>query len=586
MRRTPTILLLLCAMILTGCTRIPTSGPVQVVSQRNQGAEQRTDIQPLPPPAGAKPDVIVQGFLTAMADGRGNYDIARQYLTPAAAEHWRPREILVYSDDTAPHQIVDGTLHLAINVTGRVDERGTFTRTAEQRTFDLTLAKNVAGEWRIATPPQHLIISESLFQQAFSPITLYFLDQSGSVLIPDTFYVPAATISPEVIVSQLLRGPSAWTTPVVQQVIPDGLRLGDRGVSLTGEAIAVIDLSAEALQLDSQHLQLFLAQLTASLANSRWSSQQRATAVRLTVDGNVMTLPDQDVRGTVPIQIFQRYMSTMKQASREMFGLGKDDKLYHIRDLVNSSAAQRDPVAMVSPEQSWGTLAISVDASQIALVNAQRNRLYTALLATSPVEPAVALSAPHLLRPQFTRFEDLWTMSVSGGRTVVYRIAKGSATIIPSPALDGVVVDTFSISPDGVRMAVVGTRDGKPVVGEVQISRDPLIPGVRNWRPMQIETFGGSKTVLDIDWRSDTKLLALAQEGAGSQQVSIYELDESSVQLQQVLIPTWDPISLMTSPYGDLLAVGISKDGRVFRRFDDIHWRLYVEDMHMVAFPG
>jgi hypothetical protein len=70
---------------LAGCASIPTSGAVNAGDPRPR--EESVDLEVLPrgPQTGQTQQQILDGFIEAAASPRGNYEIAREYLTPAFA---------------------------------------------------------------------------------------------------------------------------------------------------------------------------------------------------------------------------------------------------------------------------------------------------------------------------------------------------------------------------------------------------------------------------------------------------------------------------------------------------------------------
>ena len=79
------------AAALSGCAGIPTSGSVHkgrdLQLERQDAAVQFIAEEPVP---NASPVQVVQGFLRASADFRGDHEVARMYLTSRAAQRWRP----------------------------------------------------------------------------------------------------------------------------------------------------------------------------------------------------------------------------------------------------------------------------------------------------------------------------------------------------------------------------------------------------------------------------------------------------------------------------------------------------------------
>ena len=83
-----TALLVGLLVVTTGCTSISATGPIEQVPMSAQPPG--IDVAPKPPQEGATPTRLVEGFLQAMADPKGDYQVARQYLTSEASDAWEP----------------------------------------------------------------------------------------------------------------------------------------------------------------------------------------------------------------------------------------------------------------------------------------------------------------------------------------------------------------------------------------------------------------------------------------------------------------------------------------------------------------
>ena len=76
----------LACLALAACSGIPTSGPVETGVSDVSAPNAFSPILPAGPAPGATPSAIVQGFLTAASGGSvSGFDVAREYLTPAAS---------------------------------------------------------------------------------------------------------------------------------------------------------------------------------------------------------------------------------------------------------------------------------------------------------------------------------------------------------------------------------------------------------------------------------------------------------------------------------------------------------------------
>src|SRR5205085_7035060 len=89
------------AAVLAGCANIPTRGAVHVGRPLSAvGGLGDVDVRVQPPQAqpGLSSTDVVRGFLRAVVNSDGNYEIARSYLTSRAAQGWDATGITTYDD--------------------------------------------------------------------------------------------------------------------------------------------------------------------------------------------------------------------------------------------------------------------------------------------------------------------------------------------------------------------------------------------------------------------------------------------------------------------------------------------------------
>lgn len=131
-------------------------------------------------------------------------------------------------------------------VTGKklatVDERSAYQpETGGKRYEEYLQLVQVNKQWRIATPPSSLVLSESDFQRIYKPVNKYYF--AGGRLVADPVYVrqrsdPDSRMDPTTrTVQSLLAGPSKWLGPVVSTAFPSGteLREGTKSLSYDGQ---------------------------------------------------------------------------------------------------------------------------------------------------------------------------------------------------------------------------------------------------------------------------------------------------------------------------------------------------------------
>ena len=64
------------------------------------------------------------------------------------------------------------------------------------------------GEFRIAGPPDALIVPQSWYEQRFRQVSLYFFDPTAQVLVPEPVFVPRNADLASTLVQRLLAGPA------------------------------------------------------------------------------------------------------------------------------------------------------------------------------------------------------------------------------------------------------------------------------------------------------------------------------------------------------------------------------------------
>src|SRR4051794_23566704 len=154
------VALVAAVALASGCAEIPTSGAVHVGRPLSTvGGLGDVDVRVQPPPAhpGMSPTDVVLGFLRAVVNNDGDYEIARSYLTTKAAQTWNATGITTYDDGSV--QISGGTdsgkartINLRVSRRGFVDVRGEFSPSAGQlhTTFRVVRQRR---DWRIDQLP-------------------------------------------------------------------------------------------------------------------------------------------------------------------------------------------------------------------------------------------------------------------------------------------------------------------------------------------------------------------------------------------------------------------------------------------------
>ena len=251
------------------CARLPRDGEVRqsdvVVAEGDSLVQSAAG-----PEVGASPKEIVEGFLRACAAGYSDgFATARSFLTKAAADSWRPQEIvMVYTGSESPvvEQAGEGAVDLSTRLIGSLDGAGILTpRDDEDHAVSYSLTADSTGQWRIAELPDGILLPEPVFGQEFSAYLLHFLSLDRERAVPELRWAALRTAAPA-LMRLLLGGPSDWLAPGADTLVPPGLRLlGGLDAPLPADGAVTVSVSSEAAALDPTGRALLVAQIERTL---------------------------------------------------------------------------------------------------------------------------------------------------------------------------------------------------------------------------------------------------------------------------------------------------------------------------------
>ncbi|MCZ2829706.1 LpqB family beta-propeller domain-containing protein [Modestobacter sp. VKM Ac-2986] len=488
----------LAAVLLAGCSTVPSSSPVTQITQVAEPPADAVGIEPQAPEPGATPEEVVRGFIDANASTARNHPVARQYLSESAAASWSDSDgVTVISGDYAPVQAQAGTVQVTAQEVGTIDERGILAVGSEQvyaRTFSLT---DESGEWRITDPPDGLLLLEPDFTRTYEQIDVYFLDPTGSRVVPDPRYLVDGEAQPNAVVERLLSGPSpAVGAGVANPLNGAGLR---STVSVAGQT-ATVDLTFPAGTGDET--------VSAAVGQLVWSLQQDQLGlqtVEVLRDGQSLGLsgvPDRQTRADWP---------ALDPDAAPPNAVG-----HYLADggLRRASDGTPSPGPAGTPGYGLSSAAVSVDprtgqlglTAGVSTINSPTGAPAALFAGPYGGDLAWVLDGASFTAPTTpgTRSE-VWT--VRNGTEVVRLPAGGQPQAVSAPTLAGLGrATTFQLSPDGVRAAVVieGPDGGRLYVGTVVRAADAV--SVRDLRSIAPSV----RQVVDVAWRNAGLLMVLA----------------------------------------------------------------------------
>ncbi len=544
------------AVLAAGCVSVPTSGHVQSVSIGQPGTGQGQEyLQPIPVPPGHDwtPQQIVSGFLAANVSFAGNHAVAREYLVPAASRTWHPGwSVNVYAQDPAlstltaarrpaPGRPGETTVVASGQMLGSLTRSGQYVISPGNQgtaTEKFVLAKD-HGQWRIASLPDHLVLSESDFRRVYQPRYLYFFGPSRSVLVPDPVYVPLAATPTDLVtglVRALMPGPAGWLSGATQTAFPPGTTLLS-DVTLDG-GTAIVDLGGTAAGASGAVLREISAQVLWTLAGSP-NDQPAIQSVELETDGRPRVLPG----SPGPAQLMSWYQSYVPSASSSA-------SFYYIDGRgaveVMPSASSRGgaaPHGSPVPGQA-GTgqvplakIAVSLDRRYVAGLSPGGAAVYTGALAGSAAL-AQRMNGGPFTSLSWDSHDDLWVAGASG---VWMLPAAGGAAIRADGALPpGWHVTALRVAPDGVRCAMIVTGSGgsRLMLGAI------IRTGQRAYIDATVPISATGSHFTALTWYDANHVIALSQTPGGPE-------------LEEVPVNGGDPYSFPASQG----SVSVAADG-------------------------
>ncbi|MGN5731780.1 LpqB family beta-propeller domain-containing protein [Arthrobacter psychrochitiniphilus] len=453
-------------LAVSGCATIPMQGPVgksDPLAPRNNSVN--VSLQQFSPVDGASPESIIRGFVDSGTGVSDDFQVARQYLTPALAQSWAPdKRTLVYTNTfaVAPTYEQD-TFELKFDVVSTVDATGVLTP-AKPDSSELLRMKmvQVDGQWRISEAPDGVILTEANFQTLFAPVSLYFYDPSFTFGVPDVRWLAGrSSRTATSIVKAMLNGPAPYLQGAVVSAFPNGIALERDSVPVINGQARVGLTAGPLLETSIEQRQ----QMNAQLLTTFQKSLNTITEVAFLADDRSVDMgsTDNEVSRMIvdnPVRPTQVALSKNE--------LVTFDGVKSARIPGMASVAGLDPSAP----------AISYSGKDFAFLAGVGNQIYWA----TPNEPPVlALSGVGLTPPSFA--PNGWLFSAAGdGSGLVLAINPddngklGAPVLLRVPWLVGQEVSTFRVSRDGTRALVISQSNGISKVNMTGIFKSGEVP--------------------------------------------------------------------------------------------------------------
>lgn len=487
-------------LALTGCARVPTSGPVveadQILPEVGSGSFVRALARP--PRTGMSQVEIVQGFLDAASGFEDGHAVARQYLTESAALVWDPQAgVRVYGNGTETLTNPD-----EFTVTFSAAEVAQISAKSHYVPSDAALSEQFAmaqenGQWRISGVPRGLLLSRAGVERAYREFQTYFVAKPGGILAPDPvlFASSARDVTVELL-RALLDGPGGWLEPAVISGFPPGTQLNSVD---TVDGIVRVDFSAALLQADDLARQQLSAQVV-------WTMRQLSgvRAVTITADGAPLEVPD--VEAVQPRTAWAEF---------DPDGLPADTPWYITRSgsvlsMDATNVAVPVPGAAGAGQPAVSRPLISLDRTAVAVTNPS-GQLLTAQLENQS-RWREALSTLGSKGGSWDRTGALWLPDPRAGAQIVTVLGSQQVPV----AVDQ--VRSVQISRDGSRALVVAGPVNSAAAYLLRVDRTTSPPALTGPRLLS------SGPVRAASWASATQAALLIRQPDQPPQVSTVDL--------------------------------------------------------------
>lgn len=475
---------------LSGCVGVPLSGEVGLGTLIDGQIDPKYEIVAEGPVTGSTQEQILTDFMNAVRAPSRDYSVAREFLTTAMNNEWNPSASATIRERDKLPSIVpaleDQALSYSFSAQAVVDERGVYSElrspVSQTLTFDF---EREDGEWRIASAPPGVVLSNKGFEVSFEQQVLYYFDPSFAYLIPDTRWFPVRQSSQSRAIQALLSADSPWLQQgAVFTAFPAATTLGSASSLSSGRA--VVDLSAEALSANTISRERMRQQLAATL---------HTPIVVLTVDGRELQSSSSGQNAAV---IEPSSGGPLVVGTAGEFGFNTVDGLSEINELSAVVVGAGATAAVLSSDR----LSVAYRAGG--------GDIYLASVGGSP---RIIDDRPGLAAPSLDPFRFVWSAQRSSAASLSTFEVDGTEHPIQSSLPADSEIISLDVSRDGVRLLVyLATPAGPQLLvygivrqqGNVPVQlTEPTVLPARPGTPIDA-VWVGSSTVATLSANDDS----------------------------------------------------------------------------------
>jgi Lipoprotein LpqB beta-propeller domain/Sporulation and spore germination len=583
-RRLARIVIVIASLVAAaGCVSVPTSGPIKKL-EGQQPPVAGVNVEVAPPAAKADPREIVEGYLRATSNYQPNYAVARQFLSRMASEKWSPESgVTIYRG--SPRTVDPDTVRLDGRQIGSLRHDRTYLAQDQEIHKDFNLVQE-NGEWRINDLPGGLMVAERSFRYFYQSYDLYFIGNSIS-LVPQPIYLPALSNPANVasaLMKALLNGPSDWLKPAVTTALPPNTSLSVDSVTITN-GIAVVPLSDSVLALPDRQRSLLAAQIVYTLRQVGG-----VKGVLIKVNEQPYRVPGSDSNSMVISIDANQDMDPVPFVSGDQLYAVQNGAVKRVTATTDSLTVENLDGQLADRTPPVDALAVSTTNTDFAVTSNGRTVLSQGSITSGELSTLPLRGVRELLRPQFSRYGEIWDIGYEGNKQQLWRITgdgeKTRTDKIDLPAIKDVKVTAFKISPDGTRIAVVRSGGTASQLWLARITRSDKIT-VDGWRPLDTTqtNMPQIKRIADVAWVDATELLVLGAPDTAIAYAPYRVVEDASRITAQGNREHWSPVELAVSPRRQT-AVIVDQAHQTWK-YDGNQWSPFMKDkVSTITFPG
>lgn len=515
------LVVVVLAALLGGCAGLPEHGPVVPAAQPEpSGTAAPFDFNPPGPRPGAGRTEIVAGFLNALQATPVTTQVAAQFLSAEAADQWQPgHRTIVYATERVRRR--SETVRVDLSGTNELNSRGRWVggrqgaTTTRDRTMRLRLVQE-EGQWRLANPPDAMVIPQSHFVARYREYSVFFFDPTASTVVPEPVFLPWGVQAPTRLVSALLQGPPRGAGAAERSYLPRDTELE---VSVpVSDGVAQVPLSRQLLDLDERELDLALAQLA-------WTLRQvpEVKRMQVTVDGAGLELPDGGQGSSVGG--WSAYSPAGQSASTDVFGVRGDQvrqQLIGGEEIEAASLAALD--ASFGPPRSLG---VDMSGQRFAVVSRSGTRVAVISRSAPADEEIPQLVTTDALRPMWDLTGRLWVIDRTSSGATISVLRGGRLVSLLAPGLDGSRLAAAALSRDGTRLAAVRRTGSGAQLVVARVVRSTSGTPLALTRAQPVATAAPMTRPRSVGWRDPTTIAVLTRPSRTTSQVVLAGCDGS-----------------------------------------------------------